>query len=114
MVVGFHLIVDFHTVSTSILMTVRPMRKILEEGVRRGNLTKISSSYHQFQPYGVSGIILLAESHLSVHTFPESGLVTMDVYSCGEDAEKRVKNTVNYILGEMGGVVSLWKEVERG
>jgi len=47
-------------------------------------LTKIAARYYQFKPYGVTGIILLAESHISIHSWPEHELATIDIYTCGD------------------------------
>ena len=51
-------------------------------------MTVVGDSFHQFEPQGVTGTVLLAESHLAVHTWPEHGFVTIDVYVCnaGGDA----------------------------
>jgi len=59
------------------------IKKVIETTVEKSGLTKIKSSFHQFDPYGVTGFVLLSESHLAVHTWPEYGYVSLDVYSCG-------------------------------
>ncbi|MEM0963535.1 MAG: adenosylmethionine decarboxylase, partial [Bacteroidota bacterium] len=50
---------------------------------RAAGATVLGAQFHQFQPEGVTGIVLLSESHASVHTWPEAGLVTLDVFTCG-------------------------------
>ena len=45
-------------------------------------MTVVGDSFHQFEPQGVTGTVLLAESHLAIHTWPEQGFVTIDVYVC--------------------------------
>lgn len=47
-------------------------------------LSVISHTYHEFEPQGLSMIILLAESHLTIHTYPELGFCDLDCYTCGE------------------------------
>ncbi len=84
MAVGIHVIADFYGVEENTLAYVETMKPIFEESVRYAKLTKISSDYYQFRPRGCSGIILLAESHISFHTWPEHGLVTLDIYTCGD------------------------------
>ncbi len=84
MAVGIHIIADMYGVNPEILARVEKMKEIFEEAVNFAKLSKISSDYYQFRPEGASGIILIAESHLSFHTWPEHGLVTLDIYTCGD------------------------------
>ena len=84
MTVGIHIIADLYGVDEELISTSENVLLVIEESVRISGLTKISSDYYQFQPKGVSGIVLLAESHLSFHTWPEHNLVTLDIYTCGD------------------------------
>ena len=61
------------------------IRTILDSVVSKSGLHVISSSFHQFEPQGVSAVYLLSESHLSVHTWPEYGYVALDIFTCGDD-----------------------------
>jgi S-adenosylmethionine decarboxylase proenzyme len=58
------------------------LRKLCLGAVRATGLTVVGDSFHQFEPQGVTGTVLLAESHLAIHTWPEYGFVTVDVYVC--------------------------------
>ena len=84
MAVGLHIIADMYGVDPELLARVEKMKKIFEEAVKFAKLSKISSDYYQFRPEGASGIVLIAESHLSFHTWPEYGLATVDIYTCGD------------------------------
>jgi len=88
------------------------MKEIMESAVKSGGLTKIRSHYHQFSPTGVSGVILLAESHLSFHTWPEYGFVALDIFTCGptENAEAAFE----YIIDKLSPVSVEYKKIERG
>jgi S-adenosylmethionine decarboxylase len=90
MAVGIHIIADLYGVDPALLARVERMKGIFEGAIKFAKLSKISSDYYQFRPEGASGIVLIAESHLSFHTWPEYGLVTLDIYTCGEpeQAEK--------------------------
>ena len=90
MAVGIHIIADMYGVNPEVLARVEYMKEIFEGAVKFAKLSKISSDYYQFRPQGASGVILVAESHLSFHTWPEYGLATLDIYTCGdpEQAEK--------------------------
>ncbi|MDQ7038544.1 MAG: adenosylmethionine decarboxylase [Aquificota bacterium] len=84
---GLHILADLYGVEADRIDRVEDIRDLLETAVRVADLTKISSHYYQFQPHGATGVVLLAESHISIHTWPEHRLATVDVYTCG-DPEK--------------------------
>ncbi len=84
MAVGIHIIADFYGVDKNKITYVEQIKPIFEETVKYAGLTKVSSDYYQFRPAGCSGIILIAESHLSFHTWPEHELITLDIYTCGD------------------------------
>jgi len=58
------------------------LRTLCLEAARAAGLTIVGDSFFQFKPQGVTGTVLLAESHLAIHTWPEHGFVTVDVYVC--------------------------------
>ena len=62
-------------------------KKALEEGVKEADSTLLKELTHQFEPYGVTALALLAESHVSLHTWPEIGYIAVDMFTCGEHAE---------------------------
>ncbi len=112
MTVGIHIIADLYGVDPALLARVENVKEIFEGAVKYAKLSKISSDYYQFRPQGASGVILIAESHLSFHTWPEHGLITMDVYTCGdpEQAEKAYR----YIVEKMKPVRVDVVKMERG
>ncbi|MCL5988907.1 MAG: adenosylmethionine decarboxylase [Candidatus Thermoplasmatota archaeon] len=97
--VGFHILADLYGIDERLISSVDDIYPIVEKAVVDGNLTKISSDYYQFKPVGASGIVLLAESHLSFHTWPEHGLVTMDIYTCGNplNAERALDSAIEQL-----------------
>ena len=112
MAVGVHILSDMYGVSPNLIERKEPIGQIVEEEVRVGGLTKISSDFYQFDPIGASGIILLAESHLSFHTWPEHGLVTLDLYTCGDPSKAEI--AYEYILENLMPTSVSTKRVERG
>ncbi len=87
---GMHIIMELYGCPAELIAEVKPVKKIFDFIIDHAGINRISEAYHQFEPYGVTGIILLAESHISVHTWPEAGYVAMDVYTCGSE-EKALK-----------------------
>jgi len=54
------------------------------EAARAANTTVVTQAFHQFAPQGVSGVVVIEESHLSIHTWPEAGYAAVDFFTCGD------------------------------
>ncbi|MEP6657937.1 MAG: adenosylmethionine decarboxylase [Betaproteobacteria bacterium] len=67
------------------------LREICLKATAEAGLTVVGESFHQFEPQGVTGTVLLAESHLAVHTWPEHGFATVDVYVCNYQTDNNTK-----------------------
>jgi S-adenosylmethionine decarboxylase len=63
------------------------VRNFLEESVKACKATMLSTDLHKFSPQGISGIAVIAESHISIHTWPEYGYAAIDVFTCGKNVE---------------------------
>ncbi len=82
---GIHVIAEFQGVDPQKISRVETLRTVLDRVVAKSGLHVVSSSFHQFEPHGVSAVYLLTESHLSVHTWPEYGYMALDIFTCGDD-----------------------------
>lgn len=80
---GRHLVVELWGCQAN-LNNPEEIRKALVEAVHRAGATLIDVHVHTFNPHGVSGVAVIAESHISLHTWPEHGYVALDVFTCGE------------------------------
>ncbi|MEM0127576.1 MAG: adenosylmethionine decarboxylase [Thermoplasmatales archaeon] len=110
--IGIHLIGDLKGVSPSKISRISYVKDMMESAVKNSGLTKIRSYYHQFSPDGVSGVILLAESHLSFHTWPEYGFVALDIFTCGPT--EHAEAAFEYILQKLSPISVEYRKVERG
>lgn len=90
MVVGFHVIAEFQGCPKRLLEKVEPIIHVLNRIVEKSKLKKVGEASHQFSPYGATAVILLSSSHICVHTWPELGLLELDIFSC-EGQEKAEK-----------------------
>lgn len=86
---GLHLIADLHDCQcpTSLLLDAPALESFSVDACQRHGLTVVGRLFHAFHdakgnPAGVTGTVVLAESHLAIHTWPEIGSVTLDVYVC--------------------------------
>jgi S-adenosylmethionine decarboxylase len=78
---GVHLIVDLHGAKR--LNDIEHIEATLRRCVEAASATLLHIHLHHFQPSGVSGVAVLAESHISIHTWPEQGYAALDVFMCG-------------------------------
>ena len=78
---GVHLIVDLHDAKR--LNDIEHIEATLRRCVDAARATLLHIHLHHFQPSGVSGVAVLAESHISIHTWPELGYAALDVFMCG-------------------------------
>jgi len=67
------------------------MRDLCRAATRDAGLTAVGENFHQFSPQGVTGMVLLAESHLAIHTWPETGFVSVDVYVCNVSVDNTAR-----------------------
>lgn len=81
--IGHHVLVELFGCEPSRTDDVVAVREGLLAAVRAIGATPVGEVFHRFQPQGVSGVVLIAESHLSCHTWPEAGYVAVDIYTCG-------------------------------
>jgi S-adenosylmethionine decarboxylase len=78
---GTHLIIDLHGAER--LNDIEHIETTLRRCVDAARATLLHIHLHHFQPTGVSGVAVLAESHISIHTWPEAGYAALDVFMCG-------------------------------
>ncbi len=83
---GTHLLIELGGVEPALLDDPAWIRETMVLAAKKGRATILNTSFHEFSPQGVSGVIVLAESHISVHTWPEEGYAAVDVFTCGDRA----------------------------
>jgi len=83
---GQHLIVDFYNCK-SIPSTAESLEQVMLATAREIKSTVVTSSFHEFSPHGLSGVVVIAESHLAAHTWPEHGTVCVDLFTCSSEME---------------------------
>ena len=82
---GRHLIVELVGCNPRKLDDLEYVSQILKEAAIYANATVVDTSFHKFNPYGISGVVVVAESHIAIHTWPEYGYASLDVYTCGDE-----------------------------
>ena len=90
---GKHLLLELKNCDKEVLNDLDFIKHCLNEAAIECGATVVGESFYHFSPQGVSGVVNIAESHISVHTWPEYGYAAVDIFTCGEDVkpEKAVK-----------------------
>jgi S-adenosylmethionine decarboxylase len=89
--IGKHLIVDFWFGKK--IEDPKKLGRVLIDAAKRAGNTPLKFSYHKFNPHGITGVLLLAESHIAFHSWPEFNFLAIDIFTCGNKAfpEKALK-----------------------
>ena len=82
--VGKHCILELYNCDSAKLDDEAFLRTAITSAAKRAGATLLNLITHRFEPQGVTGLALLAESHISIHTWPESGYAAVDVFTCGD------------------------------
>jgi spermidine synthase len=84
---GRHIVVEFYDCPAEILSDVSHIEAAMLQAARDAQATIINSTFHHFSPFGVSGVVVIQESHLAIHSYPEYGYAAIDVFTCGEQVD---------------------------
>ncbi len=89
---GMHILADLHGISAARLRDGAALESLLRTAALAAGATVLGSHFHRFGgDLGVTGVVLLAESHISIHTWPECGFAAVDLYLCGSDPDRALK-----------------------
>ena len=109
---GRHLIAEYADCQRDKLDDASYLETCMLEAVRKSGATIVRSVFHRYAPQGVSGVVVIAESHMSIHTWPEYGYAAVDFFTCGNTVDPvKAHAHLKEMLGSREGTVV---EVERG
>jgi S-adenosylmethionine decarboxylase len=86
---GKHLLAEYHGCSAAILNDQERLRALMRRGAEAAGANVVAEVYQPFAPQGISGVSVIEESHLSIHTWPERGYAAVDFYTCGDCVAER-------------------------
>ena len=81
---GHQIIAEFYDCNRDSLNDVNFIRAAMVAAAEEAGATIVTETFHHFSPHGVSGAVIIAESHLSIHTWPEYGYAAVDLFTCGD------------------------------
>lgn len=110
--IGYQILIDLYDCEYEKMENMEYIKSMMKELAKILETTIKEEAFHQFEPYGISGVLIIAESHLTIHTWPEYKYVGIDLFTCAKklNSAKAIKflcdklNTNNYEI----------KEIERG
>lgn len=109
---GRHLLIEYYGCDAEILNDVAQIEEAMTEAAHRTGATIVKSIFHLFNPHGVSGVVVIAESHLAIHTWPEYGFAAVDLFSCGQGVDPYA--AVSYLGTRLGACSQEVQEIPRG
>src|SRR5262245_26842408 len=109
---GRHVLLELFDCDPEAINSLDVVKSSLVEAAKRAHATIVDVVFHEFNPFGISGVVVIAESHLAIHTWPEYRYAAVDVFSCGEVLQPQV--AVDYLVEQLGAGRGSVVEVQRG
>jgi S-adenosylmethionine decarboxylase len=109
---GRHLLLELFDCDPDAISNVEAVKAALIEAAKRAHATIVDVVFHEFNPFGVSGVVVIAESHLSIHTWPEYRYAAVDIFSCGDTLRPDV--AADYLVEQFGAERTSVVELQRG
>ena len=109
---GRHVLLELRDCDPEILNNLDFLKHCLLDTAEQIGATVLGECFNQFSPQGVSGVVIISESHLCIHTWPEYGYAAVDVFTCGQTVDP-IK-AVEPIAKRLGSKDSSFVELKRG
>jgi S-adenosylmethionine decarboxylase len=97
---GKHCLVDLHGCDRERLTATEPLKKAMLKIIADADGTIVNEVFHTFSPYGVTGVVVIAESHVAIHTWPEHNYAALDIFTCGE--KMRISHIIEQVAAFLG------------
>jgi S-adenosylmethionine decarboxylase len=108
---GRHILIDYYGCKSDILADPNAVEVLIKSAASVMKATIIMSKFHHFSPLGVSGVLVIAESHITIHTWPEHGFVAIDIFYCGN---LDIDEGLAYLQNELRPAHTTSNQVDRG
>jgi S-adenosylmethionine decarboxylase len=105
-------LLELYGCDREVIDDVAKLEQTLLESCRRANARVVESCFHRFSPYGVSGVVIIAESHFAIHTWPEYDYAAVDLFTCSE--QMNLDGMVEFIREVLDAEHVSVMEVKRG
>jgi S-adenosylmethionine decarboxylase len=105
-------LLELKNCDSELLNDISFIQEVLPAAAVEAGATVLGISFHQFEPQGVSGVVVIAESHLSIHTWPEYGYAAIDIFTCGTTVQP--EKAARMLVEKLGAKSHSTIEVRRG
>jgi S-adenosylmethionine decarboxylase len=112
MTLGKHILIEFYDCDVRLINDAKYLEEELILAAKAAKAEIINSNFHEFSPQGVTGVLLIMESHISIHTWPEHAYAAVDFFSCNEKMDLKVVHDL--LKKKLKSERSEYKIVERG
>jgi S-adenosylmethionine decarboxylase proenzyme len=109
---GRQIVVEYYGCNPATLNNVATIKQAMRDAAELSGATIVQEAFHLFNPHGVSGVVVIAESHLTIHTWPEYGYAAVDLFTCGDDVNPDV--AFEYLKSHLEASSSNAIEMKRG
>ncbi len=109
---GRHVLVEIYGSDYEVLNDIKRVERIMVDAAIKAGADVKEYVFHKFSPQGVSGVVVISESHLAIHTWPEYGYAAVDVFTCGEKVNPW--DACNYICELFNAKHVSANEIKRG
>ncbi|MFA4885900.1 MAG: adenosylmethionine decarboxylase [Desulfotomaculaceae bacterium] len=109
---GRHVLAEICGCDFNILNDIKKVEEIMVNAALSAGAEVRECVFHKFSPQGVSGVVVISESHLAIHTWPELGYAAVDVFTCGEKVDPW--DACNYLTDHFCAKHMIAKELKRG
>lgn len=109
---GCHIVAEMSLCDPEILTDLDRVKVAMIQAAEEANAEVREVAFHRFTPHGVSGVVVISESHLSIHTWPEIGYAAVDIYTCGAHTDPM--KALQYLASQFGCKTLTTSTIERG
>jgi S-adenosylmethionine decarboxylase len=109
---GTHLLVELRDCNSKLLNDLKKVESLMVSAAKVASATVIESRFHKFNPFGISGVVVIAESHLTIHTWPEYEYAAVDIFTCGDVLKPEI--AANYLVDKFQSKNPSVMEIKRG
>ena len=109
---GRQLLIELKDCNVEVLNDVDFLRRCLHDAAEHIGATVVNECFHTFSPHGISGVLLISESHICIHTWPEHSYAAIDIFTCGDTVKPEL--AVNPLVEKLGSKNASFIELKRG
>ena len=109
---GQHVLAEFFECDPNTLNSLDKVEKYMVDAALECGATIVQKCFHMFNPYGVSGVVIIAESHLAIHTWPELSYAAVDLFTCGQKCDPKV--AYEFLKKKFNSKKAFYTQLKRG